>query len=109
MEKEPRFKVGDTVVVVDSGSNTDGLVGKIIDKMTLFTSTFYKVEFSVDVRKYQIGEENPHVLILTAMFLKHYQESYSDDYDTLINLALDTKDEKWFNELVYRKVMQEVF
>lgn len=104
-----RFNINDKIVVVNSDCGADGLVGEVIEEVTCRGVKYYKVEFGIDVGKYTKSEKYSTVMALTDEYMFHFEEVFKDDLDSLINLALDTHDEEWFDELVYRKTMQEVF
>lgn len=99
--------VGKKVVVTNKAAVPEliGSIGKVINiAAKVMGLTFYIVEFTFEVGKFTRGGEPGRCIAMPDIYLKVYEEPVdTTDYDTLINLALDTKDESWFNDLLSMK------
>lgn len=105
---ESQLEIGQEVVVINGDSGIVGMSGKLLGFHIACGALYCKIDFGVDVSEYARGEEETTCLYIHFARVRPLG-TFQDDIDTLINLALDTNDERWFNELVMKKQMQEAF
>ena len=99
--KETIFRIDDVVMINDKTHPAHGLVGKITDIRIFFKTVLYKVYFGFDVGQYTTGKKSIDYMFVDPLHLAYWEVEY--EIDTLINLALDTKDKEWFEELISMK------
>lgn len=90
------YQSGDVVLI------TKGLfkgVKAIVTKDTPMTATYIPIKTITNEREF---------LCDYSFLMSLENKNIKSDYDTLIDLALDTKDERWFNELIVKKQLWEV-
>ena len=115
MEKEmEEFQPGDEVFIENEESSLCGCRGIIVEvEQSVFMGQLCVVEFHRDMSKHTYGKQFTTKLRLSPKFLKKANPKkvwlQPEDYDVLIEMALEKWDERWFNELMAKKEMLQHF
>lgn len=97
------MKTGNRVIVIRSKEGANGLIGTIIGEKWYLGILLYKVDFKQDISKY-INESSPtNICYVKSSALAIYPEI--EDFTSLIDFALDTKDKAWFESLIHQKTL----
>ena len=74
---------------------------------------FCLVKFTFDVGSYTVGQEPTYEMYIPKKFLHLVEDDdetilLDEDIETLLDIALDTKDKAWFDQLIVHKAKRQV-